>query len=144
MRRVLSTLLFTICLISAYAQELSVKSFYFASNDISGSSQLRLDGNGDACALVKVQLATQGAKFSGNTVGNAPYNSGEYWVYMTEGSKNLQVRHDNYLPLDVNFADYGINSLKGKMTYVLTLALPDKIIVERTQDLVIKVTPQDA
>ncbi len=143
MRRVLSTLLFTICLISAYAQELSVKSFYFASNDISGSSQLRLDGNGDPCALIKVQLATQDAKFSGNTVGNVAYNSGEYWVYMTEGSKNLQVRHDNYLPLDVNFADYGINSLKGKMTYVLTLLLPQSR-VNQEQNLVVKVMPQDA
>lgn len=38
-------------------------------------------------------------------------------MYVTVGTKRLQVKHENYLPLDVNFADYGINSLKGKCTY---------------------------
>ncbi|MBQ0022005.1 MAG: SUMF1/EgtB/PvdO family nonheme iron enzyme [Prevotellaceae bacterium] len=127
LRRLYFSILFSIVAIAANAQKLTIESFTLDANDITASSQLRLDGNGDPCALIKVQLATQGAKFSGNTVGNAPYNSGEYWVYMTEGSKNLQVRHDNYLPLDVNFANYGINSLKAKMTYVLTLLLPSNV-----------------
>ncbi len=127
LRRLYFSILFSIVAIAANAQKLTIESFSLDANDITASSQLRLDGNGDPCALIKVQLATQGAKFSGNTVGNAPYNSGEYWVYMTEGSKNLQVRHDNYLPLDVNFANYGINSLKAKMTYVLTLLLPSNV-----------------
>ncbi len=124
MKRLLSTLLLLLCLISAGAQELKIKSFSLDANDITASSQQRLDGNGEPCALVKVQLAVQGATFSGNTVGNVGYDNGEYLVYMTEGSKNLQVKHFSYLPVDINFAEYGINRLKGKMTYVLTLLLP--------------------
>ncbi len=143
MKRILTTLLFTICLISTYAQELSVKSFSLASNDISASSQLRLDGNGDACALVKVLLATQGASFEGNVCGDVKYDKGEYWVYMTEGSKYLEIKHDSFIKLSVNFADYGINSLKGKNTYVLTLVLPQNQN-QGEQDLIIRVTPEDA
>ncbi|MBQ0022006.1 MAG: hypothetical protein KBT29_02075, partial [Prevotellaceae bacterium] len=144
MKRELSTLILLLSIVSASAQKLTIESFSLDASDITASSQQRLDGNGDACALVKVQIAEPGATFDGNIVGDVAYKVNQYWVYMTSGSKRLQVNHPHYLPLDISFADYGINSVKGKMTYVLTLALPDKIIVERTQDLVIKVTPQDA
>ncbi len=144
MKRVLSTLILLLSIVSASAQKLTIESFSLDASDITASSQQRLDGNGEPCALVKVQLAAPGATFDGNLVGDVAYKVNQYWVYMTSGSKRLQVNHPHYLPLDISFADYGINSVKGKMTYVLTLALPDKIIVERTQDLVIKVTPQDA
>ncbi len=144
MKRVLLTLIALLCIISASAQKLTIESFSLDANDITASSQQRLDGNGDPCALVKVQLAVQGATFSGNTVGNVGYDNGEYLVYMTEGSKNLQVKHFSYLPVDVNFADYGINSLKGKKTYVLTLILPQANNVNQIQTLAIKINPKDA
>ncbi len=143
MKRVLSTLIFLLCLISAGAQELKIKSFALDANDITASSQLRNDGNGDPCALIKVQLAAPGATFDGNLVGDVAYKVNQYWVYMTSGSKHLQVNHPNYLPLDISFAEYGINSVKGKNTYVLTLAL-SQTNENQEQDLVIKITPQDA
>ncbi|MBQ0023424.1 MAG: SUMF1/EgtB/PvdO family nonheme iron enzyme [Prevotellaceae bacterium] len=142
MKRVLSTLIFLLCLISAGAQELKIKSFALDANDITASSQLRNDGNGDPCALIKVQLAAPGATFDGNLVGDVAYKVNQYWVYMTSGSKHLQVNHPNYLPLDVTFSDYEINSVKGKCTYVLVINAAETVSAK--QKLTVKYSPRDA
>lgn len=108
------------------AQEMSVKRFEEATTDLMARTKPRQDLNGNDCALVKVQIAAQDVNFSGNIMGGVANVGNEYWVYMTEGSKRLTIRHPSYLPLEVLFADYGINSLKGKTTYVLTLFLGEK------------------
>ena len=92
--------------------------------DLSASQHERKDLNGQPCALVKVQLATMGARFEGNVVGSAEYKTNEYWVYMTEGSYMLSVKHPSFVPLSVNFRDYGISGVQGKATYRLTLLMP--------------------
>lgn len=94
--------------------------------DLSASQYERKDLNGKACALVKVQLATSGAQFEGNVVGSTDYKTGEYWVYMTEGSYMLSVKHPSFVPLSVDFRVYGINGVRGKLTYNLTLLKPIK------------------
>ena len=106
------------------AQKLSVESMTALPMDVSASQYERKDLNGQPCALVKVQLATMGAKFEGNVVGSADYKTGEYWVYMTEGSYMLSVKHPSFVPLSVNFRDYGISGVQGKATYRLTLMMP--------------------
>ena len=121
---------------TAMAQELSVKSFREFTNDLSARTKPRQDNNGDDCALVKVQLAASNATFSGNVMGEVAFSNNEYWVYMTAGSKRLKVNHPSYLPLEVSFADYGVNLLKGKTTYVLTLILgnlPQGVQQQRVQ-----------
>jgi len=107
-----------------FAQELTVKQMTALPMDLSASQHERKDLNGRACALVKVQLATMGARFEGSVVGSAEYKTGEYWVYMTEGSYMLSVKHSSFVPLSVNFRDYGINGVQGKRTYRLTLLMP--------------------
>ena len=106
---------------SLLAQEMSVKRFEEMPTDLSARTQARQDLNGNDCALVKVQVAASGVSFSGDVVGDYPNKGNEYWVYMPEGSKHLKVHGDDYLPLDVVFADHGIPALKGRTTYVLTL-----------------------
>ncbi len=95
-----------------------------AGNDISASQFERKDLNKQPCALVKVQLAAFGAVFEGNVIGDVAYKTGEYWVYMSEGSQELRVKHANYLPLHITFANYGVHSVKGKTTYNLTISKP--------------------
>ena len=85
---------------------MTIKSCEPVPNDISASIDRRNDANNEACALVKVQLAQAGAEFVGNVVGEVKYTISEYWVYMTAGSKRLQVRLDGYLPLDIEFAEH--------------------------------------
>lgn len=107
-----------------FAQELTVKSMTALPMDLSASKYVRKDLNGQPCALVKLQLATMGARFEGNVVGSTDYHTNEYWVYMTEGSYMLCIKHPAFLPLTINFRDYDINGLKSKGTYQLTIAKP--------------------
>lgn len=111
-------------LATASAQKLTVESMKAAPYDISASQYERKDLNGQACALVKVQLAAMGAQFEGNVIQPVEYKTGEYWVYMTEGSKELHIKHPSFVPLAVNFRDYGIKGVEQKVTYVLTLNIP--------------------
>lgn len=123
MRTIINVItLFFLCIIDIHAQKLNVESFVAKTNDITARTQSRQDINGNDCALVKVRLAAENASFSGNVVGNVAYDKSEYNVYMPHGSKRLTIKLDGYLPLDVDFSGYGINSLKGKTVYVLTLS----------------------
>ncbi len=142
-------LLFFILLsaIQVSAQELEVKSFAPKTNDLSASTNPRGDNNNIACALIKVQLAAQGAQFEGNVVGNVEYKTSEYMVYMASGSKRVKVKLEGYLPLEVNFADYGVNVLESKTTYGLRISIPEvgpQTPKVTSQYLVFKVSPADA
>ena len=116
-------LLWVMTAAGAAAQDLTVREMR-ATNDISASRFRRTDLNGDPCALVKVRLAAEGAKFEGNVIPPVEYHTGEYWVYMTAGSKELHVKHPKFLPLEVHFDDYGNKGVIPLTTYVLTLAMP--------------------
>lgn len=84
--------------------------------------------------MIKVQLAAQGAQFEGNVVGDVEYKTSEYMVYMASGSKRVKVKLEGYLPLEVNFADYGVNVLESKMTYVLTITGVQTIVVPQLEE----------
>lgn len=135
-----------LCLLPTKAQELTIKSFVAKTNDLAASVHERKDLNGNACALVKVQLATAGATFSPNVVGNVEYKVNEYWVYLPTASQHLEVKHPNFPTKDIVFADYGVK-LESKATYVLTLSLPETGSVPQMvtkQYLVFNLEPKDA
>ena len=105
------------------AQQLTIESMNVATMDLSASTNERKDNNGDACALVKVLLATPKATFKGNIVGNINFNTGEHWVYMPEGSYKLNINVPGYKPLDVDFLDYDIKGVEPKTTYTLVVLM---------------------
>lgn len=111
---------------SAFCQKMTVESFTVAANDLSASVYSRNDLNGRRCALVKVGLAIDGAKFEGGVMGDVENKTGEYWVYMPQGNRMLQIKHKNFLPLMVTFEDYGIEKLASNTTYKLTILLPER------------------
>lgn len=94
--------------IAVHAQKLTVERMMASSVDLSASQFERKNLAGQACGLLKVQLAAVGAQFEGNVIGTPEYKTGEYWVYMIPGSIILRIKHPRYVPLDVNFRDYGI------------------------------------
>lgn len=109
------------------AQELSLKSLSVESEDLAASRFIRHDLSNMPCGLVKVQLDVEEAQFEGNVIGQTEYKAGVYWVYMTEGSYMLRIKHSQFVPLDVNFRDYNIKQVDGKTTYRLVLYYdPDK------------------
>ena len=126
------------------AQKLTVEKMEVAAMDLSASTQPHLDKNGNPCGLVKVQLAAAGAQFEGNVLGDVAYKTGEYWVYMSAGSYMLNVKHPNFLPLFVNFRDYGIQKVESKTTYVLTLVMPQGNAPVQKQKLTINYSPASA
>lgn len=107
------------------AQRFEVESVEAALFDMTAAHNPRTDLNGDACALVKFEIASPNAKFQGNVMGDVRYDVGEYWVYAVPGTKELHVLHENLLPLKLYFPDYGIPALEPKTTYVVTLLLPN-------------------
>jgi len=129
----------------ASAQKLTVESMALAGYDISASQYRVNDLNGKPCALVKVQLATRGAKFAGSVIGTPEFKNGVYWVYMPAGVKELEVQHNSFVPCHVTFSDYGIQSLQSLTTYVLTLLMPQGGAAPvQMQKLVINYAPANA
>lgn len=126
------------------AQEFSVKSFSLLQSDLTALTQPRKDLNGEKCALVKVVLGLQGAKFEGNIIGSVEYKTGEYWVYMPQGSRMLKIKHPNSSPLMVTFATYGIDILGCGRTYELSMRFSNVRQEHQKQTLVIKYSPSTA
>ncbi|WP_302983613.1 tetratricopeptide repeat protein [uncultured Muribaculum sp.] len=125
------------------SQELKVTGFRAVPMDLSASTHMRRDANGTPCALVKVQLRATGASFEGNIVGDTQFRTNEYWVYLTEGTKMLRIKHISAQPLMVRFADHGTESLLSKNTYELSVALPT-VTTKTMQQVVINFTPESA
>ena len=115
----LSFVLLFAAISSALAQELTVKSFKLAGSDLTAQTQPRKDLNDRNCALIKVGIGLQGVQFEGGIMGNVENKTGEYWVYMPQGNRQLKVKHTNYAPVMVTFADYGVEKLESNRTYEL-------------------------
>ena len=102
-----------------HAQDLEVKKFEPMEKDQTAALSPRKDINGTVCGLVKVQLKEAGAEFEGNVMGDVQFTGNEYLVYMPNGSKRLGIKHPDYLPITIVFADYGIKKIVSGTTYEL-------------------------
>ena len=85
-----------------------------------------VDGQTKYCPVIKVRMPNEQLVFKGKMM-EAQNKTGEYWVYMYQDAKNLKVFDSSRqaTPVTVNFKDYGITSLNGQSTYVLTLGTED-------------------
>ena len=124
----LSLVLLFAAISSVFAQELTVKSFKLAGSDLTAQTQPRKDLNDRNCALIKVGVGLQGVQFEGGIMGNVENKTGEYWVYMPQGNRQLKVKHANYAPVMVTFADYGVEKLESNRTYELIITASGNVI----------------
>ena len=143
MKHIILTLIFIICATLSYAQKMVVESFEYIPNDLVARTEPRTDLNGRPCAVIRVGIALQGVVFDGNTIGSPKYNTGEHLVYITNGSRQLTIRHDSFLPLTVTFADYGIERVESGNVYRLTVLTGSTSSPQLSQGnfLVMNVTP---
>ena len=118
-------LLFALQTIAVFSQKLQVESFKIAESDISAQTQPRKDLNDRNCALVKVQFVGVISEVEGNVIKPLVKHGNETWVYMPQGSRQLKLLTQNYLPVMVTFADYGVEKLESNRTYVLVLVKPN-------------------
>lgn len=111
----------------SYGQSFSIESLESLPTDLTASTQSRFDLNGKRCGLVKVQCVLDGISFSGNIIGDVVHKDGEYCVYMTDGSKQLSIKHPMILTLDVDFLASLHSIIKSGNTYRLILSIPDAL-----------------
>ena len=114
--------------ISISAQTFSVDSLEIAVNDLSAMIEKRLDFNGKPCGLAKVRCILDGLTFKGNVVGNVEKKDGEYWVYLTDGSRQLSVHHNNLSPIDISFQNDLHSPVSAGITYIVSLSVPTELI----------------
>jgi len=105
--------------ITLLAQDIEVKKFEPLEKDQTAVTSPRKDINGVACGLVKVALKEPGAEFEGNVMGDVQFTGSEYLVYMPNGSKRLGIKHPDYMPTTIVFADYGTKRVASSTTYEL-------------------------
>ena len=116
---ILFTMSFCFCL-NSFSQGFKVMEFKQNIND--GSAfHAPMDEAGHPCGLIKVRCDNGDLKFKGDIIGDIENKTNEYWVYMAQGSKQLSILHPNFLPLPINFDEYGIGEVISKATYILTL-----------------------
>ena len=147
MKRILFLIFGMMLCLSTFAQELKVKSFSLAATDISAQTQLRKDLNDEPCALVKVQFVGDILDVEGNVIKPLVKKGNETWAYMTHGSQQMKVLTKDYLPIMVDFSNYGISQVEKNKTYVLVLAKPVggvEPVIQQNQSLIIRYTPSTA
>ena len=116
-------LIMLVCSLCQYSfpQGLKVKDFQHNIND--GSAfHAPLDSEGHPCGLIKVRSDNSELVFRGNIIGDVVNKLNEYWVYMPQGSKQLNILHTNFMPMTIDFDAFGICEVSSKTTYILTLS----------------------
>ena len=101
------------------AQDIEVKKFGPMEKDQTAALNPRKDINGMVCGLVKVLLKEPRAEFDGNVMGDVQFTGSEYLVYLPNGTKRLGIKHPDYLPTTIVFADYGVKKIASATTYEL-------------------------
>ena len=147
MKRILFLIFGMMLCLSTFAQELKVKSFSLAATDISAQTQPRKDLNDEPCALVKVQFVGDILDVEGNVIKPLVKKGNETWAYMTHGSQQMKVLTKDYLPIMVDFSNYGISQVEKNKTYVLVLIKPTggvESVIQQKQSLIIRYTPSTA
>ena len=148
MRKLLTILLLSISSI-AFAQEMSVKSFYLAETDLTANTPgtMVYDQNGNLCALIKLETSLDGFTFDVGSLGVREVKrvGGEIWVYVPFGIRKITISQQQ---LGI-IRDYQIPcSIEKGRTYVMTLvAGAVRTIVEYAaskQFLYIELNPKDA
>lgn len=87
-----------------YAQELKVTAFQRMDRDLLARTQERLDLNGNPCAIVRVSIPNaEKVTFEGNVIGDVIYKPGEAIVYMTDRSRNLTLKSNDFGSLKYEF-----------------------------------------
>ncbi len=89
--------------------------------DLTASTNLRRDLNGEPCALLKISFNKPGLAFEGNVIGDVSYNAGEYLVYVKANTRYVKVKHQDFDPLMIDFEQTSISPLEGKKVYVVKL-----------------------
>ena len=148
MKKLFALILFFITTL-VYGQEMSVKSFYLAENDLTANipGTMVHDQNGNVCALIKVETPLDGFSFDVGVLGvsEVKREGGEIWVYVPYGIRRITLSHPQFGVV----RDFQIPcAIESGRTYIMKIVAGTvRTIVEHTaskQFLFVELTPKDA
>jgi len=119
MKHLFITLLLLAFSTTLFADKFVVKSFKRIDNKILLNRDKRTDANDDLCAIVLVRTSLIGLGMSASTpvVGNVNWREGDYWVYLSAGTRMIKFFKKGFEALEYNFPQ---RIEKGKF-YILEL-----------------------
>jgi hypothetical protein len=143
LRQVL-TILFCSCFLITKGQNITIKSVALQPNDQTAKQYPCLDNNGDTCALLKLKTdRLEGIEFSNpNQYIKVDYRDGIYSVYVPTLSRKLDFQHKDFMPVQIDLADYGYRKLRAGKTYLITLDAHR--LSELKSSVLIKVEPKSS
>lgn len=127
MRRITTIIFLFLALATARAQDLSVVSLERAPMDKSATTFPVYDFNDVLCALIKVTCPLPDVKFGGNVLGTPTLKDGQYWVYVTGGTKKLGIQQSLVHPLYIDMTEFLGSGVKSGETYRMTVNIPDNL-----------------
>lgn len=107
--------------IAVISQELKIQSFTLSPTEIIPGNEQRKDLNGEACALVKVQVVDDIDRVEGNFIGDIERRGMEKRIYLTKGTKMFRLYPHGHLPVNIITNEYNIEKLEGNHVYILRL-----------------------
>lgn len=101
------------------------------------------DLNGNPCALVKVTLAADGVGFEGNVIGTPSKTDDGYEVFLTRGSKFLNVKYPGQAPMLIRFDEYTKVPVTSRSLVTISMTEPDgDIVAQLNSELDADVSPE--
>lgn len=131
MRRSILCLLLLICSCSVWAQKLDVGVCYHDATDSTAIYMPQKDPYQprEFCAVLKVKMDFEEASFSSVGLVSQSREEDEYWIYLSHGTKKVTVQVPGFLPKEITFNDYGIETLEGLKVYRMSLG--QKIVIDQ-------------
>ncbi|ACF14822.1 PEGA domain protein [Chloroherpeton thalassium ATCC 35110] len=99
MKKILVLVVLLLLAVSTANAQLSVTSFKALPEDETAQIISPVfDMNGQKCALIKIVTSESNFAFEGGMLGitDVLKETGEYWVYVPQGSKKITIKHDKY------------------------------------------------
>lgn len=130
---------------TVWAQTLTIKSVSLLPNDKTAIEYPCFDINGDTCALLKIKTDNlDGIEFPDSTTQyiKATYSAGTYYVYIPALGRKLDLRHKDYLGIQIDMSNYGYKRLQKGKTYLVVIEAPKKTYLESS--VVIKAEPKQS
>ncbi|MBQ7572276.1 MAG: SUMF1/EgtB/PvdO family nonheme iron enzyme [Bacteroidaceae bacterium] len=124
MRRQFLSFLLLLSPLLVFAQQLVVTSFDADPSEILAVSHPRKDANKQICPLVVVRITVPDVTFEGDIVGEVEQHNGDYWVYMCNEAKWLEIKAKGFIPPKFNIRDKFPQGLASKTTYKLVVQKP--------------------
>lgn len=131
MRKFIHCLLFFICCCSGWAQKLDIGVCYYDATDSTAIYRSQKDPfqPKEYCAVLKVKMDFEEASFSSIGFVSQSREEDEYWIYLSHGTKKVTVQVPGFLPKEITFKDFGIDTLEGLKVYRINLG--QKIIIDQ-------------